>query len=133
MKLHLLLLLSCFSLWANELIIVHGDKGSLSKTEVKEIYLGQKQQWRDGSKIHLATYDKGNLAEIFTKKYLGKRHSQFLLYWKQLLFTGRGVMPQVVKTEEEMIRYVKKTPGAIGYISNIKVDGISIIRVRDAE
>lgn len=129
MKTVVVLLTIISSLWAGELVIINGNKGNLTKQEVQKIYLGKQKRWDDGTKIHLTTYNGGELADSFMKHYLGKKHSQFLIYWKQLMFTGRGIMPKQVETQEEMIEYVKKTPGAIGYISDANIDGISVIRV----
>ena len=38
-------------------------------------------------------------------------------YWQQLIFTGRGLPPPELTSDHEVIRYVARNPGAIGYVS----------------
>ncbi len=38
--------------------------------------------------------------------------------WDRMVFTGTGLAPTVVRSEEEMRRRVRETPGAIGYVSD---------------
>jgi len=39
-----------------------------------------------------------------------------------MLFSGKGYIPQELNTETELIEYVARTDGAIGYISYSCVD-----------
>ena len=38
-------------------------------------------------------------------------------YWQQRIFTGRGVPPPELASEEAVIKYVTDHPNAIGYVS----------------
>jgi ABC-type phosphate transport system substrate-binding protein len=131
MKQFLIILIIAFNIFSGELIIanVNGVK-SLSKLEIKKIYLGKKMWWSDGTKIRLTTSNR-ELSDLFMKKYLGRKYSQFEIYWKQLSFTGRGMMPKSLPSQDKVIQFIKENPGAIGYVSDSTkvVDGISIISV----
>lgn len=134
MKYLLLILILLLPLFSQEIIIANEiGTDTLTTREVKKIYLGRQHLWEDGISIKLATYNDGVLADTFMKLYLGKKHSQFLIYWKQLMFTGRGMMPKILKTEDGMIKYISETKGAIGYISEDKVNllppNIKIIKI----
>lgn len=118
---------------SNEVIIGNTSEKELSEDQVKMIYLGKVSRWKDGKKIILVTLKKGTTHESFMTNCLNKRSRNFTLYWKQRMFTGRGVMPRTFNTEEEMINFVKNTEGAIGYISDTMTDSlpkaISILRI----
>jgi ABC-type phosphate transport system substrate-binding protein len=61
-------------------------------------------------------------------KKLGKSTSQFSTGWKKLVFTGKGSMPEQVGSEDELVAFVAKTPGSIGYADAGKVkDGVKAI------
>jgi hypothetical protein len=52
-------------------------------------------------------------------------------YWQQLIFSGRGVPPPELDTEEEVIRYVGRHPGALGYVSSYgEVGGVKVVIVK---
>ena len=38
-------------------------------------------------------------------------------YWQQVIFSGRGVPPPELETDEAVLRFVARHPGAIGYVS----------------
>ncbi len=89
---------------------------SLSKKDIKKIFLGKKTKWDNGKKIVLATMTKGDTHAAFLKKYTGKTEAQFKNFWKKQVFTGKGQMPKKFADTEKVIEFVAKTPGAIGYI-----------------
>ena len=92
--------------------------GSLSIEEVKKIFLSKKTQWRDGSKIQFVALKKGDAQDDFLKSYLQKTQSQYNRYFRTLVFTGKGKAPRTFSTEAEVVRYVSRTAGAIGYVSS---------------
>lgn len=89
----------------------------LLKDDVANIFLGKKSTFSDKSKIVFVTLAKGKTHENFLKTYLSKTPSQFANYWKKQVFTGKAKAPKAFKTEKELVDFVAKTKGAIGYIS----------------
>ena len=90
---------------------------SLVKDDVANIFLGKKSTFSDKSNIVIVTLAKGQTHENFLKTYLNKTPSQFANYWKKQVFTGKAKAPKSFKTEKELVEFVAKTKGAIGYIS----------------
>ncbi len=101
------------------LLIINSQvkEAKLTKAGVASIFLGKKTTYSDKSKVVLATLKEGTPHTGFLKTYLGKTPSQFKNYWKKLVFTGKAKQPKAFKTEKELVEYVGKTKGAIGYIS----------------
>jgi len=90
---------------------------SLETRTLKRIYLGLHTRWSDNQKIVPVMLDGGETHEAFVKEMLNKTVSKFVIYWKQALFSGRGVPPKSFSNEKELIKFVASTPGAMGYIS----------------
>ncbi|MEW6708750.1 MAG: hypothetical protein AB1403_02920 [Candidatus Riflebacteria bacterium] len=110
-------------IWAqsqSDVLVIANENLALTSISIKEInsiYLGKKSTLGNGIKVVPLALNSGNAHEIFLKKFLKKSSSQFSTFWKQAIFTGQGIPPRSFPTEEEMIRVVAETPGAIGYIS----------------
>ena len=100
-------------------------------SEIPSIFLGKKVQWEDNSKIRFVILNEGNLHKEFLETYVHRSSSQYLNYWKKMLFTGRGEPPKKFKTSEELIAYVRKTSGAIGYTNDRRhTKNLNIINVK---
>ncbi len=115
-----LLLVSSAIGWSAEIFVLANkevpDK-ALERESIERIYLGKKSQWSDGTRIVPVVLKSGATHTAFVKKFLDRDASQFSTYWKQAVFTGRGLPPKSFETEAELIEFVSNTPGAIGYAS----------------
>jgi ABC-type phosphate transport system substrate-binding protein len=100
------------------------SQSSLSKDNLKAIFLGQTTAWGNGAKIEFVTLkDSSEIHEEFLKQYVDKSTSQFSNFWKQQVFTGKGRMPKQFDSESKLIEYVSATDGAIGYVSGKAAKG----------
>lgn len=61
----------------------------------------------------------------FSEEVLSRSVAGVKNYWQQLIFSGRDLPPPEFSTEEEVIRYVGKTPGSVGYVSSTTLSGAS--------
>lgn len=100
-------------------VVVIANKGvsqdSLTKDEIKNIFLGKMVKWPDNSSIHFVT-SKADVHGAFLKMYINRSTSQFRNYWRKMVFTGKGQKPKAFQSDEELIQYVSETQGAIGYV-----------------
>jgi hypothetical protein len=47
------------------------------------------------------------------------------------VFTGKGSLPKTLSSDAEMVKYVSKTKGAIGYVSAASsTDGVKVLEVK---
>ena len=90
---------------------------SIEEKEIEWIFLGKTTKIKD-LKISIVTLKEGDVHKLFLKDYLNKTESQYEIFWKKLVFTGKGKMPVTVKNDKEVIDFVKKNEGAIGYIGS---------------
>jgi len=113
--------------FAEVLIIANKNvsEDSISKVEVKNIFLGKTVKWADKSNISFVILKNG-IHKDFLKEYIKRSSSQYKNYWKKMVFTGKGSQPRAFETEKELIQYVAETDGAVGYISK----GTEMINVK---
>ncbi len=105
---------------------------SVTKDQVKKIFLGDMTKWSEGTSIKFVIMNKSDVHKEFVKQYTRKSTSQFQRYWKHQVFTGKGSIPKSFNTESELIDYVAKTEGAIGYVSSKPTnDSIKVIIISD--
>ncbi|QTA83543.1 Phosphate-binding protein domain-containing protein [Desulfonema limicola] len=127
------MLFSSAAAFADILIISNKDvpDTALSQKNVQEIFLGKRVQWSDNSKIHFVTIKNPDIHEAFLKQYLKKSDAKWKAYWKRMVFTGRGTPPQQFGTTQELLEYVSKTDGAVGYIdSETTAVNVKVVNVK---
>lgn len=90
----------------------------ITREELKEIYMARKTKWESGDRVVVAILKKGEAHDIFTKNIISVPPSKLIGIWKKVIFTGAGYPPKILKTEEDMIKFVSQTKGAVGYIKN---------------
>ncbi len=91
---------------------------SVSADELKGVFLATKSSLSDGSHVEPVLLKGGAVHEAFLKDYVGKSDSALETYYRSLVFTGKGSMPKAFATEAEVVAYVEKTKGAIGYVAS---------------
>lgn len=109
-------------------VIVHDEtfKGQfqeLSREEIKQIYLGERVYWKDGSRIFPARLsDDSEALEKFIEDNMGMAVPKFISFWRRRLFSGRGIPPKTIDSQNEMLEFVQKRAGAIGFVSKDTVN-----------
>jgi hypothetical protein len=115
-----LMLLPVFPLQADDskvrLLDSSKNTKQLTTETIREIFFMRLNTWPDGSPIHVFVLpDKHPLHIRFAKEILGVYPFQLRSAWDRLVFSGTGVSPTTVESEEEMRARIESTPGSIGY------------------
>jgi len=126
-----------YAVYADVIIIANRNvpENTLSRKEIKEIFLGKRVQWGDHSRIHAATLRDAGIHKMFLKQYLEKSRAKWKRYWKRMIFTGRGMPPVSLGAEAEMLAYIAETESAVGYVLSGEIRdeseaSVKIIRIR---
>ena len=101
-------------------IIVHPDNpaDSLRASLVSKLFLKQVTNWSHGGKVRPVDKIESAPERIrFSDEILERTVGAVESYWQQQIYSGRGVPPVKVRTDREVVEYVSKNPGAIGYVS----------------
>jgi hypothetical protein len=89
----------------------------ISVDDLKHVFLMTKSSLSDGSHVEPVVEKGGVTHEAFLKDYVGKTDAALETYYRSLVFTGKGTMPKTLASDAEVMAYVAKTKGAIGYVS----------------
>jgi ABC-type phosphate transport system substrate-binding protein len=116
-------------------LIVHPASSveSLSRREVIDLFLKRVTTWPTGGAVHpVEPPEDATVRERFTSEVLGKSPAAIKNYWNKRIFAGREVPPVEKRSDEEVVAFVRATPGAVGYVSEgAAVGGVKVVKVKD--
>jgi hypothetical protein len=100
-------------------LIAHPDVPDVACSEknAQRIFLGKKTRWEGGLRVVPVMLRDGDVHEIFVEDLLDRSVAKFEIYWKQAVFTGKGIPPRSFDSELALMAYVADTPGAVGYVA----------------
>jgi hypothetical protein len=134
LRLVLLTGIAAFALQAGEIkIIANPSVGAsgISSDDLKRVFLITKSSLSDGSHVEPVLEKGGAAHEAFLKEYLGKTDAALSTYYRSLVFTGKGAIPKTLASDAEVVAYVAKTKGAVGYVAaSTPVAGVKELEVK---
>ena len=102
----------------------------VSADDLKNVFLATKTSL-SGSHVEPVLEKAGPAHEAFLKKYLGKTDAALNTYYRSLVFTGKAFMPKMLASDAQVVAYVARTKGAIGYVNaGANTPGANEIAVR---
>lgn len=114
-----------------ELVVVVNPKvkvSSLSQSQLSRIFLGQSQEFPDGS-VALPVNTEGRRRIFFYEAVLNKPSAQMDKYWARAVFIGNVAPPREVKANK-VKAIVAETVGAISYMDSQEVDAsVRVLKV----
>ena len=122
-QLTIALLAAAFCAWnapaADLKLIANLSVGANSVTadEIKAVFLATRSSLSDGSHVEPVLLKGGPTHEAFLRDYVGKTGTAFETYFRSLVFTGKASMPKELASDADVVAYVAKTRGAVGYVS----------------
>jgi ABC-type phosphate transport system substrate-binding protein len=103
----------------------------ISTEDVKGIFLLTKTSLKEGGHVEPVLEKTGSVHEEFLKDYVGRTDSALQTYYRSLAFTGKGSIPKQVASDAEVVAYVAKTKGAIGYVGpDAATAGVKVLKVK---
>jgi TonB family protein len=106
--------------------------GIISLVELKAVFLEEKSSI-NGTHVEPVLEKDGPVHQAFLQEYLGRSEDDLQAYYHTLVFTGRGSMPKVLGSDAEVVAYVARTRGAIGYVSRTaNAEGVKTLAVGDS-
>jgi ABC-type phosphate transport system substrate-binding protein len=105
---------------------------SVERRFLLDAFLKKVTRWPHDELIRPADLDVGSsVRRRFSEQVLRRSVAAVKSYWQQLVFSGRDVPPPELDSDWQMVRYVLKYPGAIGYVGpGANLDGVKILTVR---
>ncbi len=91
---------------------------SLKREFVADAFLKNITHWPDDETIRPIDQRPDSAARRhFSDSVLRRSVQAVKTYWQQRIFSGRGVPPPELDSDDAVVHYVETHPGALGYIS----------------
>jgi hypothetical protein len=91
---------------------------ALSKRELADILLGYRRRWANGDRVKVALLAAPTAQELFLRAITGRSRGQFWAHWRNIVFSGRGIMPRTFDCKNEVLAYVEAEDGALGQMAH---------------
>ena len=104
---------------------------TLRAEEVQRYMLGKTTKWAHGVQVQpVDLAPNSSTRAAFSRDVLKKSISAVKGYWQSQIFSGRGVPPAELASDDAVLDYVRRNPGAIGYVSaGAALDGVRVVEV----
>jgi ABC-type phosphate transport system substrate-binding protein len=115
-------------------VIVNPDNpvSAIDRRFLADVYLKRATRWPSDEAIRPVDLGPGSsVRRAFCDDVLKRSVSAMKSYWQQMVFSGRGVPPPELDNDGEVVRFVLKNRGAVGYVSGgTDVAGAKTVFVR---
>jgi len=116
------------------LVIVNAanPQSSVERKFLGDAFLKKTTRWPDGELIRPVDQSPDSaVRRRFSEQVLNRSVTAVRSYWQQVIFSGRDVPPPELAGDAEVLEFVKKHAGAIGYVSGGSgTNGAKVIAVR---
>ena len=103
-------------------IVNPSNSATIDDEQIAKIFLGQTKTFSNSSEAIPIDQKEGALREEFGNKLLKKSQSQLKAVWARQIFTGGAKPPKELGGDDEILKFVASTPGAIAYIDSSKLN-----------
>jgi ABC-type phosphate transport system substrate-binding protein len=116
------------------IMVIANEKGapaSLTMKELKSIFKGEKQRWKDGTKISIAFMKSSTpVGSATSNKVLKMSGDQLNKFWLALVFQGKAKAPFFYGSASEVENYISQNAGAIGVVeAGYQVKGVKVLSI----
>jgi ABC-type phosphate transport system substrate-binding protein len=115
-------------------IVVNGEHpgDAVTRQVLADVFLRRATRWSDGGPIQVVDQSlKSEVRVEFTEEVLELTSMAVMSYWQQQLLRGGERPPAVKPSDAEVLEFVAKTRGAIGYVSAEAeaLEGVKVLEV----
>ncbi|MEM7583884.1 MAG: hypothetical protein AAF560_10925 [Acidobacteriota bacterium] len=92
---------------------------SMTASTVAKIFLKKLRRWdHDETITPIDLGAKDPVRKAFTRAIHGKSVTAIKSFWQRMIFSARGQPPEEKSDHEEVLEFIRTTPGGIGYVSD---------------
>jgi ABC-type phosphate transport system substrate-binding protein len=118
------------------IVVVHPSNAapSIARKQLADLFLKKVTRWSDGTTVHPVEPPEGSLARAyFLSDVMGGRSAFAMkVFWNKRVLSGRDVPPIEKPSDEEVVQYVRATPGAVGYVlAATPTPRVKVLRLTD--
>jgi ABC-type phosphate transport system substrate-binding protein len=113
-----LLILLSPATFADVAVIVHlKNAQAFDKSSISRLFLGKDKTFANKETAFLIALPESSATTLeFNSKVLDKSAKQLKSHWSRLVFTGKGVPPNEMASDADVINEIKRNANAIGYV-----------------
>jgi TonB family protein len=103
---------------------------AISVVELRSVFLEERNTLSVGSHVSPVLEKSGAVHAAFVREFLEQNDDSLQRYYRGLAFTGTGFIPKATQSDVEMVEYVAKTRGAVGYVdSETNTQGVKTLTI----
>ena len=104
----------------------------ISASALSKIFLKETLGFPGGGNAAPVDLGKSSPARAsFSKRVVGRPVGAIETYWQQQIFSGKEIPPASKSSDDDIIAFVKSTPGAIGYVSaGASTAGVKVVELK---
>ena len=104
----------------------------LSTSEVAGLFMKKIAKFPGGGLATPVEQAKSSaIRGVFSRSLLGRPASALDSYWQQQIFAGGELPPAAKPSDDEVIAFVRATPGGIGYVSaGASLTGVKAVTIK---
>jgi ABC-type phosphate transport system substrate-binding protein len=105
---------------------------ALDRKFLADVFLKKVTRWGNGEVVHPVDLRSDSpVRQQFSDEILRRSVSAVKSFWQQLVFSGRDVPPPEVDSDEQVVKYVLRFEGGVGYVSGAAgVDRVKPVAVK---
>lgn len=108
-------------------VIAHATVRRLDLLTLQRIYTGKTVEV-DGVRVVPVNLASGPSRQRFLAEFLAREEDDYVGYWTVRRYVGKGTPPAELRLPSEVIDFVSRTPGAIGYVEESDVPrGMNVV------
>ena len=109
---------------ADIFVIAHPDT-KVAVEAIRDVYIGEKQF---AGELKIIPIDNASAQSDFLSKVLKLDQTRYANLWVKKSFREALNPPAVRNSDKEIVDFVRKTPGAISYVSSSPPPGIVVVQ-----
>src|SRR4051812_9986011 len=119
------------------LTVISNQKGAppaLNLVELRSIFMGERQRWRNGTKVIIAMMKPNTTTgKVISNKVYHMSSDEVNKLWLALVFQGKADSPVSFDTAEALENFVTSNPGAIGIIQEDQIPANAQVTLIDGK
>lgn len=116
-----------------EVIVNPGNSmTTVNRQLLADAFLKKTTEWPGGETVKPVDLPPGSpVRNRFSEEVIHRSVAEVKGYWQQRIFSGRDTPPPELDSDEEVVGYVMKHQGGVGYVSGgASIGGARIVGVR---
>lgn len=108
-----------------DLFVIANPTAQITAGEIKEVFTGEKQF---AGSTKLVPIDNGPAQEVFLDAAMRMDAPRYNTIWTKKSFREGAIPPTVKSGDAAVLEFVRRTPGAVGYVTSSPPSGVIVIR-----